>query len=129
MKRREVIKILGSSAVLAGVMPELARGKPLALGLDKAEQLRKTGGSVILKIKEREILFIRESKDVIRALDPTCTHKKCTVEYNAEQELIVCPCHGSTYNTEGKVLKGPAKEPLTAFEATLSDDRIIFSLE
>ncbi|MBW7996129.1 MAG: Rieske (2Fe-2S) protein [Candidatus Glassbacteria bacterium] len=129
MKRREVLKVLGSSAVLVTILPELASAKKLALGLDKAEQLKKVGGSAILKIKGQEILFIRECEEVIRALDPECKHRKCTVEYDNEQNLIVCPCHGSTYDTKGEVLKGPATESLTAFEATLSGDRIIFSLE
>jgi Rieske Fe-S protein len=129
VKRRDALKIMGSSAVLVTVLPELASGKKLALGLDKVEKLREVGGSVILKIKGKEVMFIRESEEVIRALDPECKHKKCTVEYDAKQKLIVCPCHGSTYSAEGKVLKGPATESLTAFEATLADDRIIFSMD
>ncbi len=129
MKRRDALKIIGSSAALVTVLPELASGKKLALKLDKAEKLKEVGGSVILKIKGQEILFIRECEDVIRALDPECKHKKCTVEYDAKQNLIICPCHGSTYSAEGKVLKGPATESLTAFEATLSEGRIIFSMD
>lgn len=129
MKRRDVIKVLCSTSALAAMMPEIASAKKLALGLDKAEKLKQVGGSAILKIKDREILFIRESEEVIRALDPTCTHKKCTVDYNSDQELIVCPCHGSTFDLEGKVLKGPAEKPLTMFEAKLSGDRIIFEMD
>jgi len=129
VKRREVLKVLGGSAALISMAPELSSAKKLALSLDKAEKLRKVGGSVILEIRDKQILFIRESENVIRALDPECSHKKCTVEYDDGQELVVCPCHGSTYSTEGEVLKGPASEPLTTYEATLEDDMIIFSLE
>ena len=129
MKRRDALKILGSSAALVTVLPGLANGKKMALGLNKVEKLREVGSSVILEIKGKEVLFIRESKEVIRALDPECKHKKCTVEYDKKQNLIVCPCHGSTYSAEGKILKGPATESLTAFEATLANDRIIFSMD
>jgi cytochrome b6-f complex iron-sulfur subunit len=129
VKRRDAIKIICSTSALVTLLPELASAKKMALSLDKVEKLKEVGGSAILKIKGKEILFIRESEEVIRALDPTCTHKKCTVEYNSDQELIVCPCHGSTYSSEGKVITGPAKESLTAFEATLSENRIIFDLD
>ena len=37
-----------------------------------------------------------------------CTHLGCNLIYNKEEELYECPCHGSIYNKEGKVIKGPA---------------------
>lgn len=45
-------------------------------------------------------------------LDPTCTHRGCTVE--VEGPRLVCPCHGSTYDRSGRVLVGPAERPLSA---------------
>ena len=129
MKRRDAIRVIGSSALLVTILPELARAKKLALGLDKVEQLKQVGGWVTLKIKDQDVLFIRQSEEVILAFDPTCTHKKCTVDYDPDEKLIVCPCHGSTYDLEGKVLKGPAKKPLTEYQAELSKDKIIFSMD
>jgi len=127
--RRDVFRIFSLCAgVLAG-LPRLLQAGKLALGLDKAEKLKKVGGSALLKIKDRELLFIRDAEDSIHVLDPTCTHKKCTVEYHDEAKKLICPCHGSTYDLEGKVLKGPAEKPLKAFEAKLSEDKIIFSLD
>jgi Rieske Fe-S protein len=105
--------------------------KRLALGLDKVEKLKSPGGSALLKVQGRDLLFIRESEETVRVLDPTCTHKKCTVEYSKEKQRIVCPCHGSNFALDGKVLLGPAEKPLQAFEATLDPQktRIIFSVE
>ena len=37
-----------------------------------------------------------------------CTHLGCNLIYNKDEELYECPCHGSIYNKEGKVIKGPA---------------------
>jgi len=127
--RREVLKVLTASAGMMALLPELLSAKKLALSLDKAEKLKEVGGSAILKIKDQDILFIREKEDVIRALDPECRHKKCTVDYDSKQNLVICPCHGSTYDTTGKVLKGPSEKDLRSFEATLADGKIIFSLD
>ena len=105
--RREVLKVIAASAGLSAFLPELLRAKKLALSLDKAEKLKEVGGAELLRIKDQDILFIRESQDVIRAIDPECRHKKCTVEYNSEEKLIICPCHGSTFSTHRKVPKSP----------------------
>ncbi|NIP41456.1 MAG: Rieske (2Fe-2S) protein [candidate division Zixibacteria bacterium] len=87
-------------------------------------------GWAILKIKDKQILFVRDSKDTIKALNPICTHKQCTVEYSKEKGHIVCPCHGSEYELNGKVLKDPATEPLGIYESELREDGlIVLSLE
>jgi len=37
----------------------------------------------------------------------------------------VCPCHGSTYDREGKVLRGPAEEALARYRTALTSDGVI----
>ncbi len=44
------------------------------------------------------------------ALSLVCTHLGCTVEQNADG--FACPCHGSRYNTDGLVQRGPALKSL-----------------
>jgi len=116
---------------VSGLCVALGQSKKLALGLDKVEKLKSPGGSALLKIQGRELLFIRDSEESVRVLNPVCTHQKCTVQYDREKQLIVCPCHGSTYSLDGEVIKGPAEKPLRAFEATLDSEknRIVFSAE
>ena len=96
--------------------------------LDRVEKLKTTGGSVLLKVEGLPLLFVRESEETIRGVDPTCTHRKCTVEYNKNRKQFICPCHGSRYDLEGKVLKGPAEKPLKNLNAHLESGRIVFSL-
>src|SRR5262245_13429685 len=131
--RRKVLQLVGALIVgcLFGFRAAFAQPKKLALSLDKAEKLKSPGTSVLLKILDRELLFVRDSEDSVHILDPTCTHKKCTVEYDRDKQQIVCPCHGSTYSLDGRLLKGPAEKPLQAFEAVLDapKNRIIFSTE
>jgi nitrite reductase/ring-hydroxylating ferredoxin subunit len=57
------------------------------------------------------------------ALSPICTHLGCTVEI--EQARLVCPCHGSTYDREGRVLRGPAEQRLTRFNVELAADDVL----
>ncbi|WP_422746192.1 ubiquinol-cytochrome c reductase iron-sulfur subunit [Mycobacterium sp. WMMD1722] len=46
-------------------------------------------------------------------LSATCTHAGCTVSEIQDAE-IVCPCHGSRFNLDGTVARGPATQPLEA---------------
>jgi glycine/D-amino acid oxidase-like deaminating enzyme len=44
--------------------------------------------------------------------DPACTHMGCTTKWNEAERTWDCPCHGSRFTEDGKVLHGPAVEPL-----------------
>ena len=56
----------------------------------------------------------------ITAYSLTCTHLGCTVEEDGE--AFSCPCHGSRFNNNGEVLKGPAQKPLRRLEVELMED-------
>jgi cytochrome b6-f complex iron-sulfur subunit len=45
------------------------------------------------------------------ALSLVCPHLGCTVE--SQPEGFACPCHGSRFDSQGKVMRGPASQPLT----------------
>ena len=44
------------------------------------------------------------------ALSLVCTHLGCTVQ--EKPDGFTCPCHGSRYDENGNVLRGPAQKPL-----------------
>jgi cytochrome b6-f complex iron-sulfur subunit len=41
-------------------------------------------------------------------INAVCTHLGCVVPWNQAENKFKCPCHGSQYNGEGKVIRGPA---------------------
>lgn len=56
-------------------------------------------------------------------LSPICTHLGCTV--NIEGVNLVCPCHGSTYDRAGEVLRGPAERSLVRIPSRLTEDGVL----
>lgn len=49
------------------------------------------------------------------ALSLTCTHQGCTVQPQGDGKFL-CPCHGALYDSQGKVLSGPARQDLPRFQ-------------
>lgn len=41
-------------------------------------------------------------------INAVCTHLGCVVPWNKAENKFMCPCHGSQYNNQGKVVRGPA---------------------
>lgn len=59
-------------------------------------------------------IVIRPSSATFLAFDAVCPHAGCTVGYDSSAKLLVCPCHGSTFNAStGAVERGPAVSGLT----------------
>ncbi len=61
-------------------------------------------------------------------LNAVCTHLGCVVPWNASENKFMCPCHGSQYNSEGKVVRGPAPLSLALAHADVTDTgKVAFS--
>jgi len=48
--------------------------------------------------------------NLINFKTPKCKHLGCSLKYNEEENTWECPCHGSRYNINGKILNGPSKK-------------------
>lgn len=56
------------------------------------------------------------------ALSAVCTHLGCITQWKPELDIIACPCHGSRFSKDGKVVHGPAPRPLSHFAMRLMPD-------
>eukprot|EP00850_Spirogloea_muscicola_P000957 SM000003S11202 [mRNA] locus=s3:1572486:1573768:+ [translate_table: standard] len=60
-------------------------------------------------------------------INAVCTHLGCVVPWNQAENKFICPCHGSQYNNQGKVVRGPAPLSLALAHADIVDDKVVFS--
>jgi Rieske Fe-S protein len=57
-------------------------------------------------------LLLRLANGRYVSFDAGCTHGTCTVAYDTRRRLMVCPCHGATFDPAHSAAVGPAKDPL-----------------
>ena len=55
------------------------------------------------------------------AISAICTHLGCTVARQEDGEFD-CPCHGSRFDPQGKVIRGPAPKALAHLQLSVSPD-------
>lgn len=73
------------------------------------EDLPKGQGKVIA---EKHVALYRDEEGNLHALSSVCTHAGCEVDWNPEEKIWDCFCHGSRFSPKGEVLGGPASLPL-----------------
>jgi Rieske Fe-S protein len=61
---------------------------------------------------KHKIALYKDMDGKLHVLNPTCTHLKCSVAWNAAELSWDCPCHGARYSVDGNVLNGPANMDL-----------------
>lgn len=60
------------------------------------------------------VWIIKHSANDITVFSPICPHLGCRYDWHPERSLFICPCHGSVFSPDGKVIAGPAPRPLDA---------------
>lgn len=77
---------------------------PEARSLDEIER----GEGKTIRVKGERLAVYRDPHGVLHAVSPVCTHLGCHVRFNSAEATWDCPCHGSRFDVEGRVLDGPA---------------------
>jgi cytochrome b6-f complex iron-sulfur subunit len=76
---------------------------------------------------QRPIYVRRLASGEITAVLASCTHQGCQPEPVADR--LACPCHGSEFGFDGRVLQGPAERPLTRYEVDLVGPDVVVRLQ
>lgn len=61
------------------------------------------------------------------AVNPTCPHKGCIVEWKTDQNAFVCPCHDAKFAVDGKALQGPTQDPLPVYQTKVEEGSILIA--
>lgn len=70
------------------------------------------GEAAVEGLPLRPVAGYRDEHGELHKVSAVCTHLKCIVTWNGAERSWDCPCHGSRFDVDGKVLQGPAVKDL-----------------
>ena len=127
MDRRTVVAggaVLGAGFLLAGcaaaptATPAPAPASGTVLGATSAVPV---GGGAIFAAQK--VVVTQPTAGTFVGLSAVCTHQGCVVA-KVEGGTIDCACHGSKFQLDGTVAKGPASKPLPPVQVTVKGSDI-----
>jgi glycine/D-amino acid oxidase-like deaminating enzyme/nitrite reductase/ring-hydroxylating ferredoxin subunit len=74
------------------------------------------GEGAVLRTGAKKIAVYKDTESRLHAFSAVCPHLGCYVRWNTDEKSFDCPCHGSRFTCEGKVMNGPATEDLKELE-------------
>jgi cytochrome b6-f complex iron-sulfur subunit len=98
----------------------------VAVTIGATSPLSATGGMALVMSNVGSFLVTRTGANTFLALTAQCTHQACVVSSSTGQ-TFVCPCHGSEFDTSGRVVVGPASVPLRQFQTQFANDVLTIS--
>ena len=81
------------------------------------------GSGAIVEHEGERVAAYRANDGSVSLVSPVCTHLKCLVHWNSAEASWDCPCHGSRFGVDGRVLEGPALEPLMTVRVSAKEGR------
>jgi glycine/D-amino acid oxidase-like deaminating enzyme/nitrite reductase/ring-hydroxylating ferredoxin subunit len=130
-KEAELAKLLSPSRIkpiasAGGVLDEVfnaslhfVKDKFSADKIDELDEISNGEGRII-KHDGTTYAAYRDHKAELHLLSPVCPHTGCNVAWNPSEISWDCPCHGSRFDIEGKLLNGPAMSDLKKINKTTS---------
>jgi cytochrome b6-f complex iron-sulfur subunit len=140
MKRRDFINWVGLGCLASSLPVAIAACSPESKTSAKpgpttkpwqkvgtVAQLNKNGQLLAENSPIGAVLVIGTSKDTknLIAVNPTCTHEGCTIDWKAKENKFVCPCHGAEFTRDGKIKQSPAKKPLKTYQVKIEGASVL----
>jgi glycine/D-amino acid oxidase-like deaminating enzyme/nitrite reductase/ring-hydroxylating ferredoxin subunit len=99
---------------LIGGMLNYLKQKPKGTESVELQSIRPGQGKII-QLDGKKFGVYRDKNDLFHMVGAECTHMKCIIKWNNDEQSWDCPCHGSRFSTEGKVMNGPANADLSYY--------------
>jgi len=79
-------------------------------------------------VSEKAVYVTKGEQGKLCVLSSICPHLGCTLPWVSGKKAFVCPCHGSEFNTSGRVLSGPAQAALSQFGTQFANNVLTVTL-
>jgi Rieske Fe-S protein len=106
---------------LTGTITDYLKTKPKGKGHPIEDLV--PGNGMIVEHQGKKMGAYRDEGNRLHFVEPECTHQGCLVKWNKDEKTWDCPCHGSRFSYEGKVMNGPANRPLAYHSEKLGTNK------
>lgn len=135
--------LAGGAMVLAAVpivstvvLPSLKKGVGKWIDFGKTDKLAADDFSMLSyefmvkdgwqDLPQRGFVWAKtDPKNGVMVFSSTCTHLACSVIWNKERRLFLCPCHTGLFNPNGQPAGGPPKKPLTLLPHKIEEGKLM----
>ena len=66
---------------------------------------------IVLPSDAGTVWITRTDKNTWESVSAKCTHRGCTVGWDAPNKEFLCPCHGAVFQRDGTNVHGPRRRP------------------
>ena len=126
LSRRDALAKLAAGSVIVAAFTALLvfLGVPIPSSLRERTLIRvgspdRFPFNTFTFVPEKNI-FVYRSREGFKAVSALCPHLGCVISSTGRG--FRCPCHGSTFDSAGTVLDGPAPKPLSWLRVALAPD-------
>jgi cytochrome b6-f complex iron-sulfur subunit len=118
LTRRTFLAVVGSATAAAGCSSPAVSPAPVGEVQAGSVSMLAVGS---LAIVGAEAVCIGRDTGGVYAMTLTCTHAGCDIGQRGtvSADGLVCDCHGSAFDANGNVTRGPATQPLDHFGVTV----------
>jgi Rieske Fe-S protein len=140
ISRRDFLENLVKISALGILAGCASGGLPLVIGKEEDEEIRLRlpetpalnlpNGAISLATPgqgELNIVVLKTAGNEFIALSSICMHLGCRVR--KARDGFDCPCHGSRYDLNGKVINGPAAKSLKSFPVRREGEELVIDLK
>lgn len=117
---------LSASANLPKIQATAVSGV-VTLTIDASSPLATVGNAAQVQYGSGTLLVARTAQDTFAAVTAICTHQSCTIT-NFSSQIYTCPCHGSQFDTNGQVKKGPASSALRKYQTQFANNQLTITI-
>jgi cytochrome b6-f complex iron-sulfur subunit len=90
--------------------------------LSLAGRLQNPGDQIKVKLPDSpDLVLVWAGAKGFGAASIACSHRGSEVHFNLAEGTLDCPSHGSRFDQNGKVLQGPARQPLASYRVQVDD--------
>ena len=102
------------------------RGKPVFIRHRSEQEIKEAEDTPLSALKDPQTDEARVMKPEWLIVVGVCTHLGCVpLNYQGEYGGWFCPCHGSVYDTSGRIRHGPAPANLVVPPYTFTSDTTV----